>query len=169
MFVNRIQRLNEVLHFGLGRQIASIDERSEASCTANELNQYTNVVRGGVFELSAFDLDGNQTNLVTSTGEWSVEYNGENRPVRWTRNSDGTVVTMSYDRMGRRVTKGGERFVYDGYLNIGQTVWDPTEPVATRPLVWLGEDGLAYFFHDGNKNVVDFATTGVAPSVCHYA
>ncbi len=26
-------------------------------------------------------------------------------------------------RRGRRITKGGERFVYDGYLNIGQTVY----------------------------------------------
>ena len=153
----------------IGSRLWSRELGTNCTYAANELNQYTNVVRGGVFELSAFDLDGNQTNLVTSTGEWSVECNGENRPVRWTRNADGTVVTMSYDRMGRRVTKGGERFVYDGYLNIGQTVWDPTEPVATRPLVWLGEDGLAYFFHDGNKNVVDFVPTGIAPSACHYA
>lgn len=153
----------------IGSRLWSRELGTNCTYAANELNQYTNVVRGGVFELSAFDLDGNQTNLVTSTGEWSVEYNGENRPVRWTRNADGRVMTMSYDRMGRRVTKGGERFVYDGYLNIGQTVWDPTEPVATRPLVWLGEDGLACFFHDGNKNVVDFVPTGIAPSACHYA
>lgn len=153
----------------IGSRLWSRELGTNCTYAANELNQYTNVVRGGVFELSAFDLDGNQTNLVTSTGEWSVEYNGENRPVRWTRNADGRVTTMSYDRMGRRVTKGGERFVYDGYLNIGQTVWDPTEPVATRPLVWLGEDGLACFFHDGNKNVVDFVPTGVTSSACHYA
>ena len=153
----------------IGNRLWSRELGTNCTYAANELNQYTNVVRGGVFELSAFDLDGNQTNLVTSTGEWSVEYNGENRPVRWTRNSDGTVVTMSYDIRGRRVTKNAERFVYDGYLNIGQTVWDPTEPVATRPLVWLGEDGLACFFHDGNKNVVDFVPTGVTSSACHYA
>ena len=153
----------------IGNRLWSRELGTNCTYAANELNQYTNVVRGGVFELSAFDLDGNQTNLVTSTGEWSVEYNGENRPVRWTRNADGRVTTMSYDIRGRRVTKNAERFVYDGYLNIGQTVWDPTEPVATRPLVWLGEDGLACFFHDGNKNVVDFVTTGVAPSACHYA
>ena len=54
---------------------------------ANELNQYTNIVRGGVAERSSFDLDGNQTNVVTATGEWSVEYNGENRPVLWRRKS----------------------------------------------------------------------------------
>ena len=153
----------------IGNRLWSRELGTNCTYAANELNQYTNVVRGGVFELSAFDLDGNQTNLVTATGEWSVEYNGENRPVRWTRNADGRVMTMSYDIRGRRVTKNAERFVYDGYLNIGQTVWDPTEPVATRPLVWLGEDGLACFFHDGNKNVVDFVPTGVTSSACHYA
>ena len=153
----------------IGNRLWSRELGTNCTYAANELNQYTGIVRGGVAELSAFDLDGNQTNVVTSTGEWAVEYNGENRPVRWTRNSDGRVMTMSYDRMGRRVTKDGERFVYDGYLNIGQTVWDPTEPVATRPLVWLGEDGLSYFFHDGNKNVVDFVPTGVTPSASHYS
>ena len=69
----------------------------------------------------------------------------------------------------RGTSQGGRVAIHCDYLNIGQTDWDPTEPVATRPLVWLGEDGLACFFHDGNKNVVDFATTGVAPSACHYA
>ena len=139
------------------------------NCTyaANEHNQYTNVVRGGVFELSAFDLDGNQTNLVTSTGEWSVEYNGENRPVRWTRNSDGTVVTMSYDIRGRRVTKNAERFVYDGYLNIGQTVWDPTEPVSTRPLCWIDVEGCSFLFHDARKNVSGILSNRML--TCHYS
>ena len=152
----------------IGNRLWSRELGTNFTYVANELNQYTDIVRGGVSEFPAFDLDGKQTNVVTSTGGWSVEYNGENRPVRWTRNSDGLVVTMSYDRMGRRVTKGGERFVYDNYLNIGQTVWDPTEPVATRPLMWLGEDNPALFFHDGNKNVVEFVPTGVAPSACHY-
>ena len=32
-------------------------------------------------------------------------------------------------------------------------LWDPSEPVATRPLVWL-HGGSAYSYaHDGNKNV----------------
>ena len=125
------------------------------NCTyvANEQNQYTNIVRGGVFELSAFDLDGNQTNIVTSTGEWAVEYNGENRPVRWYHASDGTTVRMAYDRRGRRVLKNDETFVYDNYLNVSETIWDPTEPVATRPLVWTRGGNVAYYTHDGNKNV----------------
>ena len=135
---------------------------------ANELNQYTNIVRGGVHELSAFDLDGNQTNVVTATGEWAVEYNGENRPVLWRRKSDGATIRMSYDRMGRRVRKNDETFVYDGYLNISQTIWDPTEPIATRPLVWREAGGNAFCFHDGNKDVVDFVPVSSASMARHY-
>ena len=73
--------------------------------------------------------------------------------------------------MGRRVTKNFQRFVYDGYLQIAnfkhqtsniklQTfIWDPTEPVATRPLVWNSSTiqpfnfSTSYYVHDGNKNV----------------
>jgi RHS repeat-associated protein len=126
------------------------------NCTyvANELNQYTNIVRGGVAERSAFDLDGDQTNVVTATGEWAVEYNGENRPVLWRRKSDGATIRMSYDRMGRRVLKNAETFVYDGYLNVSQTIWDPTEPIATRPLVWRSDKRNSFYFHDDNKSVV---------------
>ena len=151
----------------IGNRLWSRELGTNCTYAANELNQYTNVVRGGVFELSAFDLDGNQTNLVTSTGEWSVEYNGENRPVRWTRNSDGTVVTMSYDIRGRRVTKNAERFVYDGYLNIGQTVWDPTEPVSTRPLCWIDVEGCSFLFHDARKNVSGILSNRML--TCHYS
>lgn len=84
---------------------------------------------------------------------WTVTSNAENRPIRW--QSGDTVITMLFDRMGRRVdyqeTRAGEvvthfRFVYDGYLCVQRLdatqgnavrtefVWDPTEPVATRPL-----------------------------------
>ena len=151
----------------IGSRLWSRELGTNCTYAANELNQYTNVVRGGVFELSAFDLDGNQTNLVTSTGEWSVEYNGENRPVRWTRNSDGRVTTMSYDIRGRRVTKNAERFVYDGYLNIGQTVWDPTEPVSTRPLCWIDVEGCSFLFHDARKNVSGILSNRML--TCHYS
>ena len=139
----------------IGNRLWSREFGTNCTYVANGLNQYTGIVRGGVSERAAFDLDGNQTNVVTATGEWAVEYNGENRPVRWTRTLDGATVLMAYDRMGRRVMKDDETFVYDGYLNVGQTVWDPTEPVATRPLVWLDEGEGSYYFHDGNKNVVD--------------
>ena len=105
----------------------------------------------------------NLAGQVTTTAwdGWSVTYNGENRPVRWTQGD--TVITMSFDRMGRRVTKNDQRFVYNGYLQVANYhlsstnyhlfVWDPTEPVATRPLVWQRGTSVAYYTHDGNKNV----------------
>ena len=121
---------------------------------------------------------------VTDWDCWSVTYNGENRLVRWqnvspnssTHNSSTpSLISMSYDRMGRRVTKNDQRFVYNGYLQVENFhcspstftytfIWDPTEPVATRPLVWnrsaLGTQLSTLFYtHDGNKNVsevIDF-------------
>ncbi len=127
---------------------------------------------------------GNQTLIKTETGIWSVSYNAENRPIRW--ESGDTVITMAFDRMGRRVemrtVKDGEetlqRFVYDNYLCIQQLrgtdnalfhsyVWDPTEPIATRPLVFQPVSGtLSYYFHDGNKNVSDLVD--LQGSVVHY-
>ncbi len=127
-----------------------------------------------------FDDEGNQTLIQTATVIWQVTYNGENRPVLWeclstnspTHNSSTpTLISMSCDCMGRRVTKNDQRFVYDNYLqianfvqpaanikfttqNLQRFVWDPTELVATRQLVWQYENlALSYYTHDGNKNV----------------
>ncbi len=115
------------------------------SYTANNLNQYT-AIDGFV---PTFDADGNQTKVLTETGEWTVEYNAENRPIRWTQGNK--VITMGFDRMGRRVfykeMEGNRQithtvFLYDGYLCIQQLfsnspwnvykefIWDPTEPLA---------------------------------------
>ena len=139
----------------IGNRLWSREFGTNCAYVANELNQYTNIVRGGVFEKSSYDLDGNQTNVITSTGEWEVKYNGENRPVRWGRATDGIAVRMCYDRMGRRVVKNNEAFFYDNYLNVGMSIWDPTEPVATRPLVQFDGNSTRFCFHDGNKNVVN--------------
>ena len=90
----------------------------------------------------------------------------------------GTVITMSFDSQGRRteyksVTNGAQntwlRFLYDGYLCVQvlysnepynvfkEFVWDPTESVATRPLVFrYAPNSLNLFYaFDGNKNVSD--------------
>ena len=148
--------------------------------TANNLNQYTAIDDFA----PQYDDDGNQTLIKTETGIWSVSYNAENRPIRW--QSGDTVITMAFDRMGRRVemrtVKDGEetlqRFVYDNYLCIQQLrgadnalfhsyVWDPTEPIATRPLIFRPASGvLSYYFHDGNKNVSDLVD--IQGSVVHY-
>ena len=67
--------------------------------TANNLNQYT-----AIDDFTPqYDDDGNQTLIKTETGIWSVVYNAENRPIRW--QSGDTVITMSFDRMGRRVER----------------------------------------------------------------
>ncbi len=81
------------------------------------------------------------------------------------------------DHQGRRrlyvevtsgVTKRLHRFTYDDYLCIARNrevdaqhgigsdafVWDPTEPIATRPLMCdLAGCGALLYCHDGNKNV----------------
>ena len=154
--------------------------------TANNLNQYTAIDSF----TPQYDADGNQTLIKTSTGIWSVTYNAENRPVRWELGD--TVVTMDFDRMGRRTfykeMNGNTqvtftRFVYKDYLCVRQVfsnspyntyknfVWDPTETIATRPLkLQLPTMSLNLFYmHDGNKNVSDvvyrLTSNGVA---AHY-
>ena len=154
--------------------------------TANNLNQYTAIDSF----TPQYDADGNQTLIKTSTGIWSVTYNAENRPMRW--ECGDTVVTMDFDRMGRRTfykeMNGNTqvtftRFVYKDYLCVRQVfsnspyntyknfVWDPTETIATRPLkLQLPTMSLNLFYmHDGNKNVSDvvyrLTSNGVA---AHY-
>ena len=193
----------------IGNRLTSLDLGTNRTYTANNLNQYTLVGRGDPTApqeefVPQFDLDGNQTLVKTATGIWSVTYNGENRPVFWTciqsnnsNNTNNQTISMSYDRMGRRVTKNAQRFVYDGYLQIANFdssatnsqltthnsqlfIWDPTEPVATRPLAWGQGEGsgtlnfepstLNFYTHDGNKNVSEcFAANGDALAHYEYA
>ena len=119
-----------------------------------------------------YDEDGNQTRVTTPTGVWQVEYNAENRPVRWT--CGRREILMSYDYRGRRVrcleveggvTNRADGFIYDGYLqicnfdsttttsNCNYFVWDPTETTATRPLEWDDGSEVRRYAFDGNKNV----------------
>ena len=190
----------------IGNRLTSLDLGTNRTYVANSLNQYTlvgRVVPNAPQEEFApqFDLDGNQALVKTSTGVWSVTYNGENRPVMWS--CGATNITMKYDRMGRRVeyletvtdstggpqslaavvTNAHHRFVYDGYLCVQRLNasannavdlafgWDPTEPVATRPL-WMQRVSGSYnffYFHDGNKNVSDLVSYQSARGVpAHY-
>ena len=89
----------------------------------------------------------------------------ENRPTDFTSQAaDGTITSVhcEYDYMGRRTTKmvtvGNnvtlqQRYIYRGYLQIASIdhtrshhpalwfiTWDPTQPVATRPLA-IQKDG----------------------------
>ena len=167
----------------IGNRETAFERGTNSVYTANSLNQYT-VVDDFIPQ---FDDDGNQTLVKTATGIWSVTYNGENRPVLWEcvspnssspNSSTPTLLSMSYDRMGRRVTKNDRRFVYDGYQQIADNggksyVWDPTESVATLPLVWhhcqLPSANYQIFFytHDGNKNVCEIVDAS-GDSAAHY-
>ena len=164
---------------------------AQADADGNDADDLVSSVTGQVYvaqspEAFAYDADGNQTLVTTRTGRWCVEYNGENRPVRWTREGDGKTVAMTYDHMGRRRTKDGQRFFYDGYLQVANErtvsnavvrqsfVWDPTEPVATRPLAWFGSNAPPRLYtHDGNKNVSEVVaaasgTNATVEVVAHY-
>ena len=130
-------------------------------------------------QLFEYDLDGNQTLVTTKTGTWRVTYNGENRPVLWERVDSSTLnfsapslISMSYDHMGRRREKNAQRFFYDGYLQVVDNggnfyTWDCTERVATRPLAWSQVDSVAYYTHDGNKNVSEVIVSNNS-IVAHY-
>ena len=114
-----VARLNMYLH--LIREAKSKGKGGRSGCkpfcTADSACRYA----------YDFDDDGNQTLIKTSTGIWSVTYNGENRPVLWEcvspnsstpNSSTPTLLSKSFDRIDRRVTKNDQRFVYDGYLQI---------------------------------------------------
>ena len=70
----------------IGNRITSTDITTNRTYTADSLNQYTlisNLCDSASLReefIPQFDDDGNQTLIQTSTGVWSVQYNGENRP-----------------------------------------------------------------------------------------
>ena len=144
-------------------------------------------------EMFAYDDDGNQTLITTKTGTWRVTYNGENRPVRWERLNSITpsLITMTFDHQGRRreyleVTANGStnrhnHFTYDNYLQIANCnlqlatgnsqlfVWDPTEPVATRPLAFYQPSAPPMLYAiDGNKNVSELVSSDDGAISAHY-
>lgn len=175
----------------IGNRKTSTEPENAFTYTANELNQYTQISEGEDAFTPTYDADGNQTLIRTKTGVWSVTYNGENRPVLWTCGT--TNLTMKFDRMGRRVeyiecdgavTNKHQKFVYDGYLCIQRLngannsitelfEWDPTEPVATRPMFMQyrvpGQTYALFYTHDGNKNVSEVVHFSRANGVAaHY-
>ena len=172
----------------------------------NSLNKYTgintenteNAEEGNsvnsVFSVfnPSYDADGNATLVQTSTGAWSITYNGENRPVRFENAATQTVVDCAYDSQGRRfekkVTVAGtttlhHRYIYRGYLQIAAldltraahpalwfVTWDPTPPVATRPLA-IQKDGTWFTYgYDLTKNICEvFGPAGYIRTAYSYA
>ena len=157
----------------IGNRETATESEITTTYTANELNQYTAI---GDFT-PTFDADGNQTLVKSSTGTWEVNYDAENRPVSFTNTESSTVVECAYDSMGRRATKkvtiDGEvtlhqRYLYRGYLQIAccdltrsahpclwLITWDPTQPIATRPLA-IQKDATWYTYGwDLTKNICE--------------
>ena len=160
------------------RETAQEAAESATSYESNQLNQYTAI---GDFE-PTYDDAGNQTRVKTSTGIWSVVYNAENRPVSFTNSENNTVVECAYDSMGRRAYKKvsvngsvtlHQRYIYRGYLQIAcidltrshhpalwYITWDPSQPVATRPLA-IQINGTWYTYGwDLTKNICELYSTG---------
>ena len=155
------------------RETAQEAAGSVTSYESNNLNQYTAI---GDFE-PTYDDAGNQTTVKTNTGIWTVVYNAENRPTSFTNADSGTIVECLYDYMGRRATKKvtvngsvtlHQRFLYRGHLQIAccdltrsnhpclwLITWDPSQPIATRPLA-IQKDGTWYTYGwDLTKNICE--------------
>ncbi len=127
---------------------------SRISYGVNELNQYVSIDVDQTSHAQIFDEDGNQLEVVSSTGEWRVQYDAENRPVKWERKDGSATVNMMYDWVGRRMSSGDKRFNYIGYKVVGEYIWDPTEGAFSTPLMAYRNGCCVYLFHDGHRNIV---------------
>ena len=158
----------------IGNRKTAQEAAEEATAyDANNLNQYTAIQTGeeAAF-VPTFDADGNQTKVKTSTGIWNVVYNAENRPVTFTSEDGATIVECTYDYMGRRHTR---KITVNGTINAVSGVfqwfilWDPTQPVATRPL-GIRKDGTWYTYGwDLTKNICEvFGSDGYIKTAYTY-
>ena len=178
----------------VGNRISATENTETAEYLANVLNQYASIsnfvssVPSCAF-IPEFDADGNQTLLKATTGIWHVTYNAENRPVLFS--NENSVVEMAYDHMGRRfeyketvndTLVRHECYLYRGHLQLAALdllsetnvlyalVWDPKEPVATRPLALLSGPNRWYYGFDQTKNVTElFDASGAFAATYDYA
>ena len=162
----------------IGNRITASEAGVPWAYTTNSLNQYTSVTGNNVLLNFSYDLDGSMTYRPTSaTDGWTQVWNGENRMVETYKGTDR--LTFKYDYMGRRVEKciySGNTltsmtyFVYDGYkcveeldaLNSNAVVmrhaWQPFDVGLDVILATADGNGISYFLHDANKNVMQKAT-----------
>ena len=176
----------------IGNRKTAREPAEELAYAANELNQYTGIEESGEAPfVPTYDASGNQTLIKTSTGVWTVVYNAANRAVSFTSQDGATVVECGYDYQGRRymkkVTQNGtvashERYLYRGYLQIAALdmldnrnvlrtlLWDPLEPMATRPLALVQDASLYCYGTDFNKNVSEvFDREGAVAATYDYS
>ena len=162
----------------IGNRNTASETGAALAYSTNNLNQYASIGEneGNAF-VPGYDADGNATSIQTSTGTWSVEYNGANRPVRFRNEESDTTIECGYDSQGRRCFKKAtvagtvtlhHRYIYRGYLQIACVdltrsghpalwfvLWDPSQETATRPLA-IQKDGTWYTYGcDITKNVCE--------------
>ena len=176
----------------IGNRKTAREPAGELAYAANGLNQYTGIEESGEAPfVPTYDASGNQTLIKTSTGIWTAVYNAANRAVSFTSRDGATVVECGYDYQGRRymkkVTQNGtvashERYLYRGYLQIAALdmldnrnvlrtlLWDPLEPMATRPLALVQGASLYCYGVDFNKNVSEvFDAQGTIAAAYDYS
>ncbi|MEI3559508.1 MAG: RHS repeat-associated core domain-containing protein [Akkermansia muciniphila] len=173
----------------IGNRKTARELEEDLSYESSPLNQYTDIAGGEEDFTPAYDADGNQTRIRTSTGIWEVSYDANDRPVSFTNQDKRTVIECGYDYRGRRFEKkvvingavsSHSRFLYRDYLQVAQLdlthpepvlvksyLWDPTEPEATRILMmtcWQENEMKVkehfYFMHDALKNVTSIFGEG---------
>ena len=126
--------------------------------------------------LAAYDAMGRQTSATDAVGATTFTYDATGQLTsEQVSGLYSNTLTRHWDAFGRNVdyqeTRDGQvathfRFVYDNFLCVQRLdaandnavrtdfVWNLTESIATRPLVFQPASGeTAYYFHDGNKNV----------------
>lgn len=182
----------EYTYDNIGNRQFALEDNTATMYDTNALNQYTAISENGAAAfIPQFDADGNQTLIKTSTGIWSAAYNAENRPVTFTNSESNTIVECQYDSMGRRaykkVTVNGEvtlhqRYIYRDYLQIAALdltrshhpclwllTWDPSQPVATRPLAIQKDGTWRTYGLDLTKNVSEvFGSNGYINTSYNY-
>jgi len=165
----------------IGNRTTAQEDARQTTYTTNELNQYTQIDTNEEAFKPEYDADGNQTLIKTSTGIWRVTCNAQNRAIRFENEGSGAIITCDYDYMGRRIWKKEEtadgtvllhqRYLYYGYLQIAALdltratlnslwllVWDPTQPIASRPLaIQINGTWYAYGW-DLAKNICELYT-----------
>ncbi|MBR1990796.1 MAG: RHS repeat-associated core domain-containing protein, partial [Bacteroidales bacterium] len=102
------------------------------------------------------------------------------------------TISMNFDHQGRRrlyletaadgTTNRLDRFTYDNYVCIARNrwqpdgtsaadcfAWDPTEPVATRPLIFYHPNAPPQLYAiDGNKNISELVSSDDGTISAHY-
>lgn len=192
--VNGAQHGYDYDNVGNRRQV--IEGTNYAMYSADCLNHYDNIygaISGESYDFTpTYDDAGNQTSVKTDSGIWTIDYNAENRPTRFTNADNGTVVECTYDFMGRRATKKvtvngsitlHQRYLYRGFLQIAccdltrsahpclwLITWDPSQAVSTRPLAIQKDASWFTYGLDLTKNICEiYGPSGYIRTAYSYA